>query len=166
MTETISLKLPPVIKDLVAARDRVKEHYNVPGVDFTLDGKLVGDIGEVVASKVYGIVLKPGGGTGIDGTTQSGIDVQIKATGKKGGAAFRQVDKRASHLIFIDFNFNEEVGVVMYNGPEHLVLNNMPEDWGGKQRTVARGKLKRINAQIPSEDRLPIVDWSLVIRDD
>ncbi len=163
MNQPVRLRLPPVIKELIDARDRVKQHYDYPGIEFTLDGKLVGDIGEVVAAKVFGITLTPGGGTGVDGHTRDGTAVQIKATGKKGGPAFRQVDKRASHLIFIDFDFDNEVGTVLYNGPEHIVLRGMPEDWGGKQRTVARGTIRRCNAEVSPDDRLPIVDWSLVI---
>jgi hypothetical protein len=163
MNKLVCFRLPPVIKELVDARDKVKEHYNYPGVEFTLDGKLVGDIGEVVAAKIFGITLTPGGGTGVDGHTRDGKTVQVKATGKKGGAAFRQVDKRACYLIFIDFDFDNEMGTVMYNGPEHIVLRGMPEDWGGKQRTVARGRIKRCNDEVSQEDRLPIIDWSLVI---
>lgn len=40
----------------VAARNRVRDHYSVPGVDFTFDGKLVG---LVVAAKIFGITLTP-----------------------------------------------------------------------------------------------------------
>lgn len=163
MNEPVRLKLPPVIKELVEARDRVKKHYDYPGVEFTLDGKLVGDIGEVLAAQVFGIALTPGGGAGVDGYTEDGRAVQIKATGKRGGPAFRQVDKRASHLIFIDLDFDNEVGIVLYNGPEHIVLRGMPDDWGGKQRTVARGTIKKCNDEVSPYDRLPIVDWSLVI---
>lgn len=70
-------KLPPVIAELVLARDRVRGHYNVPGLSFTLDGKLVGDIGEAVAAELFGLTLKPGGGTGIDGHAPDG-----RTTGK------------------------------------------------------------------------------------
>ncbi|EJT05004.1 hypothetical protein RCCGE510_11114 [Rhizobium sp. CCGE 510] len=73
--------MPPVIAELVIARDRVRRHYAVPGLSFTLDGKLVGDLGEAVAAELFGLILRPGGGTGIDGHALDGRSVQVKATG-------------------------------------------------------------------------------------
>ncbi|WP_376774323.1 DUF6998 domain-containing protein [Rhizobium leguminosarum] len=34
----------------------------VPGLSFTFDAKLVGDIGEAVAAELFRLTLKPGGG--------------------------------------------------------------------------------------------------------
>lgn len=160
-------KLPSVIKDLVEARNRVRDHYSVPGVDFTFDGKLVGDVGEVVAAKIFGIILTPGGATGIDGYVGDEADrrsVQIKATNRGGGPAFRKVETRADFLIFLDFKFDQLVGEVAYNGPEHIALQNLPRGpWKRDQMTVAKGNIRRFNKSIPPEQRLPIVDWSLII---
>ncbi|PYE40441.1 hypothetical protein DFI02_1164 [Rhizobium sp. PP-F2F-G20b] len=43
--------LPPVITDLVLARNRLRDHYISSGLNFTLDGNLIGDIGEAVAAE-------------------------------------------------------------------------------------------------------------------
>ncbi|MBY3219309.1 hypothetical protein HFO21_33970 [Rhizobium laguerreae] len=160
-------KLPSVIKDLVVARDRVRDHYSVSGVDFTFDGKLVGDVGEVVAAKIFGITLTPGGGIGIDGYVgdqENRRSVQIKATNRGGGPAFRKVESRADFLIFLDFKFDHLVGEVVFNGPEHIALQNLPEGvWKRDQMTVAKGNIRRFNGEVRPEQRLPIVDWSLII---
>ena len=60
-----TFKLPPAIATLVDARNSVREHYetvlrsqgsNVE-LKFTLDGNLVGDIGEAIATELFGVKL-------------------------------------------------------------------------------------------------------------
>ncbi|AHG46449.1 hypothetical protein RLEG12_25845 [Rhizobium leguminosarum bv. trifolii CB782] len=149
--------LPPVITELVIARDRVRRHYAVPGLSFTLDGKLVGDIGEAVAAELFGLTLKPGGGTGIDGHAPDNRSVQVKATGTGRGPVFRKVDARADHLIFIEFDFERLEGEVVFNGPEHVALQDMPETWTG-QRPVLPRRIRLLNETVAEADRLPVVE--------
>jgi hypothetical protein len=149
--------LPPVIAELVLARDRVRSHYNVPGLSFTLDGKLVGDIGEAVAAELFGLTLKPGGGTGIDGHAPDGRSVQVKATGTGRGPVFRKVDARADHLIFIEFDFEKLEGEVVFNGPEHVALQDMPETWAD-QRPVSPRRIRVLNEAVADGDRLPVIE--------
>ncbi|WP_262047948.1 DUF6998 domain-containing protein [Bradyrhizobium sp. Bra78] len=150
-------KLPPVVAELILARNRVRDHYDVPGLAFTLDGKLVGDIGEAVAAEMYDITLTPGGGSGIDGHAPDGRTVQVKATGTKRGPVFRQVETRADHLIFIDFDFANLEGEVIFNGPERIALQNMPAAWQG-QRSVSAVQIRLLNRQVTPEDRLGVID--------
>ena len=42
---------------LLRAQNQVRLHYNVPGVQFTFDGKLIGDISEAIAARMFGITL-------------------------------------------------------------------------------------------------------------
>src|SRR4030042_3520704 len=53
-----------------------------PGKEFTIDGRLVGDIGEVIAALEYDINLYSVLVAGHDGKTSDGRRVQIKATFK------------------------------------------------------------------------------------
>ena len=53
-----------------------------PNRAFTIDGRLVGDIGEVIAALEYDIVLDEVGQPNHDGTTSDGRRVQVKATFK------------------------------------------------------------------------------------
>lgn len=150
-------KLPPVIAELVLARNRVRDHYDVHGLGFTLDGKLVGDLGEAVAAEMYDITLTPGGAIGIDGLTSDGRTVQVKATGTGRGPVFRQIETRADHLILIDFNFANLEGEVIFNGPERIALQNMPATWQG-QRPVSALQIRLLNRQVAAEDRLAVID--------
>jgi hypothetical protein len=76
-----SFSLPPVITDLVVARNRLRDHYRSAALEFTLDGNLIGDIGEAVAAELFGLKLSTRNGTGINGHAPDGRSVQVKATG-------------------------------------------------------------------------------------
>lgn len=155
----VEFLLPSVIAELVLARDRVRSHYGVPGLTFTLDGKLVGDIGEAVAAELFDLTLKPGGATGIDGHAPDGRSVQVKATGTGRGPVFRRVDVRADHLIFIAFDFENLSGEVVFNGPEHIALQDMPDTWT-YQRPVHPKRIRLLNKTVVDADRLPMVERS------
>lgn len=126
------------------------------GLKFTLDGNLVGDIGEAVAAELFGIRLSARNGTGIDGVAPDGRTVQIKASGTNRGPAFRLVDTRADHLIFMVLDFEDCQGEVIFNGPEHLALQCLPTSWIG-QRMVTLSRMRRCNDAVPESKRLPRV---------
>jgi hypothetical protein len=106
-----SFSLPPAIAVLLEARNSLRKHYEAVlrkqnsdvELKFTLDGNLVGDIGEAIAVELFGIKLVETKSTeGIDGYAPDGhTTVQVKATGTKRGAAFRKTDTRADHLLFL-----------------------------------------------------------------
>lgn len=163
-------ELPREIADLVAARNRLKAAYNAAGLTFTFDGNLVGDIGEAVAQKLFGIALLSKNSAGVDGKiTLNGIEktVQIKATGVKGGAAFRKTETKADYLLFFSFDFEKCSGELIYNGPESNVRNHLSanektgkrrNEWtDGSQKAVAFGILKSENAKIQEHDKIPIL---------
>lgn len=145
--------LPPVVAELVTARNRLRTHYGPVGLRFTLDGKLVGDIGEAVAVELFGIRLEPTNGAGIDGHAPDGRSVQVKATGTGRGPVFRCVDTRADHLLFFDIDFETLNGTVVFNGPEYIALAPMPDMWPG-QRSVTRAQIRAADAVVAEGDRL------------
>ena len=149
-----SFSLPPSIVRLVAARNELRDHFSKAELRFTFDGNLVGDIGEAVAAEQFGITLIPRCGAGIDGHAPDGRTVQVKATGSRLGPAFRQVDTRADHLLFYSFDFENCVGEVVYNGPEHLCLEQLPATWTG-QRSLSWSRICRLNSLVEPTRRLP-----------
>lgn len=149
--------LPPAIADLVAARNRLREHYELVGLEFTLDGNLVGDLGEAIAAEIFGIKLVPTKATmGIDGYAPDGRTVQVKATGKGRGPAFRLVETKADHLIFFDLDFEAGIGVVVYNGPEHIATAALPKVFAG-QRSLTPLQIRAADARVAPADRLPVI---------
>jgi hypothetical protein len=116
--------LPPAIASLIAARNALRSHYreilvargSTLELSFTLDGNLVGDIGEALSVELFGIRLVDAKSVvGIDGYTPDGRTVQVKATGRGRGPAFRFTETRADHLLFFDLDF--EGAVFLRRGP-------------------------------------------------
>ena len=85
---------------MLAARDALRRRYASSDLRFTLDGNLVGDIGEAVAAELFGLELTVRCGAGIDGMSPgpASRSVQVKASGTFRGPAFRKIDLRADHL--------------------------------------------------------------------
>lgn len=147
-------ELPPVIATLVESHKAVISHYSQSKLTFTLDGKFVGDIGEAIAAELFGIALSPSNGSGIDGYAPDGRSVQVKTTGTGGNPMFRPIERRADHFLFLGINMQKGTGRVLYNGPEHLVLREMPQDWRD-QRPVSKRALRKAIQDQPEGSRLP-----------
>lgn len=156
--------LPPAIVDLLAARNSVRDHYRAVlraqgsevDLQFTLDGNLVGDIGEAIAAEMFGIrLVETKSFEGIDGYAPDGkTTVQIKATGTRRGPAFRNTETRADHLLFFCLDFERAKGTVIFNGPEHYATAFLPAEFSG-QRMVTRSQIERTDRQVRDDERLP-----------
>jgi hypothetical protein len=158
--------LPAAINDLLTARNSVRAHYedvlrkqgSQVDLKFTLDGNLVGDIGEALAAELFGVKLVETKSTeGIDGYAPDGRTVQVKATGTKRGPAFRRTETRADHLLFFCLDFENATGLVAYNGPEHHVTRYLPENQTN-QRMVTRPQIRQADALVAATERLPRID--------
>lgn len=159
-----TFNLPPVVTNLVRAAKEVRAHYRGmlsrtgSGVDlkFTLDGNLVGDLGEALAVELFSIRLVETAATeGIDGYAPDGRTVQVKATGTRRGPAFRFTETRADHLLFFDLDFERAKGLIVFNGPEHYAVKRLPAIWTG-QRSLTAAQILAADAEVPAGERLPI----------
>jgi len=158
--------LPSAIAVLLEARNSIRAHYqdllrkqgSQVELRFTLDGNLVGDIGEAIAAELFGVKLVETKSTeGIDGYAPDGRTVQVKATGTKRGPAFRRTERRADHLLFFCLDFESATGTVAYNGPEHHVTRYLPQDQKD-QRMVSRPQIRAADQLVSAEERLPRID--------
>ena len=158
-------KMPEDIKELVAARQLLKKHYEHTGLEFTFDGKLVGDIGEALAVEIFGIKLTKKGNRAIDGHAPDGRSVQIKASGSGLGPAFQPGEAEdANHLLFFGLNYDERVAEVIFNGPEALVRSFLPDEWKGS-RAVTIGQIRRANNEVREDQRLRPTGGQVCSRD-
>ncbi|WP_280344261.1 hypothetical protein [Pseudomonas sp. BN607] len=78
MDPKIESKIKTASEGLFAVVSQLKPAY--PGKPFTLDGRLVVDLGEVVASLAYELTLNEGLTKHHDAVCDEGRDVQIKTT--------------------------------------------------------------------------------------
>jgi hypothetical protein len=149
--------LPPAIADLVRARNQLRTYYLSAGLKFTLDGNLVGDLGEAIAAELFQIRLVPARSTeGIDGYAPDGRTVQVKATGTGRGPAFRFIETRADHLLFFDLDFERASGTVVFNGPEDIATENLPRQFIG-QRSLTPRQIREADARVTQNQRLTMV---------
>ena len=66
------------IKELYAITNELESKY--PGRKFTIDGHLVGSIGEVIVAEAYDLELLRNSTERHDAVSKNGINVQIKTT--------------------------------------------------------------------------------------
>lgn len=159
-------ELPPTIKELISARNKLKQHYEEiltqnggEALSFTLDGNLVGDLGEAIAVELFGIrLVNKRSTTGIDGYTHDGKNtVQVKATGTDRGPAFRQTETRADYLLFFELDFSSAMGTIVFNGPEHYATSMLPEKFSG-QRSLTRKQIRQADTRVEDHERLSRLD--------
>ena len=123
-----------------------------PGRYFTPDGHMVGSLGECLVADAYNLELKTASNKGYDAVTETGLEVEIKATQSK-SVAFRS---QPQHTIIIkilrDGTFEE-----IYNGPGALVW----DQFTGKrlpsngQFQISLNKLRQLNQTVAQSDRVP-----------
>lgn len=149
-------ELPEPVRQLVEARDLIRKRYSSFGLKFTLDGNLVGDLGEAIAAELFGLKLDPRSAEGTDGTAPNGRTVQVKSSGTGRGPAFRNTELCASHLLFFSLDFESRIGRVVYNGPEEPVRATLltNSNWTG-QRQISLSRMILLDSSVREEDRLP-----------
>jgi Family of unknown function (DUF6998) len=162
-----TFELTPLVRQLVDARNALKSHYHEVALrrgcsvqlEFTLDGNLVGDIGEAIAVELFGVMLDASRSSeGIDGYVNDGrTSVQIKATGKGLGPAFRQTRIKADHLIFLDLDFETATGQIVFNGPLAYVSELLPETFIG-QRAIPMARIRLADSRVAPIERLSRID--------
>lgn len=145
--------LPEPIVSLVLAQQALREHYASSKLTFTFDGKLVGDIGEAIAHDVFGVDLVHGSSEAVDGVAPDGRTVQVKASGTGRGPAFRNTSAVADHLLFFHLDFRECSAKLLYNGPETLVRQLLPESFVN-QRVISVNQVLEANTRVAETQRL------------
>ena len=145
----VEASLREAIQDLRGIVGRLETQY--PSRHFTIDGHLLGSIGEVYAEKRYGLELLKASYPVHDAETKDGRFVQIKVTQGK-SAALRK--KPADYLIvlFIDDEggFNE-----VYNGPGGPVWAPYEgRDSSNGQFQVSLTRLRELNEDVAESERI------------
>ncbi|MAF15817.1 MAG: hypothetical protein CMG93_07535 [Marinomonas sp.] len=123
----------------------------LPSKEFTIDGRLVGDIGEAIVQRDYDITLYDGLAKDYDGETPCGKKVQIKATFKD-SLTFRKVsDYYLGIKIHEDGSYEE-----IFNGPGSVIA----AEYGHRKSFVEallslpNKKLRELSVTVSSEDRI------------
>lgn len=120
-----------------------------PGRHFTLDGHLVGSIGEVMAAYYYGIELYTASTEKHDGEVD-GKKVQIKISQQDNIVINHEPD----YLVVLYLNKNGNIYEV-YNGPGKLPWESASKKDSHNNRHMRVNKLMELDRDVPELQRIP-----------
>lgn len=127
-------------------------HAAFPSRAFTIDGRLVGDIGEVIAELEYDLTLDQVSVRDHDAQMPDGRRVQIKATFKDSLTFTTCPDYYLGFKLYPDGRFDE-----VFNGPGKLILARFShrKDIGKKLLSIPITALRAVSDQVDVADRVP-----------
>lgn len=119
---------------------------------FTIDGRLVGDVGEVIAGLEYDIELDEVSQKDHDGHTGDGRRVQVKATFKD-SLTFKATPQLYLGLKLFPDGRHEEV----FNGPGQLIADRYAhrKGIGDVLLSFPIAELRDLSKTVSDEDRVP-----------
>ena len=130
--------------------ERLKDAF--PTRKFTIDGRLVGDIGEVIAELDYDVTLHLVSQPGHDGSTSDGRNVQIKATFKDSLTFVSVPEYYLGFKLYDDGRYDE-----IFNGPGKLIYDHYQgrKGIGEKLLSFPIRELRRISEGVEENKRIP-----------
>ena len=142
------------LQQLFQIVEQLETEYADYNRKFTIDGHLIGSIGEVLVAEAFDLKLKDTGTPMIDAVTKDGTNrtVQIKAT---------QIDR----VSFSSKHENEDVPdqvivisidktgnwKVEFNGPGKLIYENLGKPQKNGQSQISLTKLRRLMDDVPKD---------------
>ena len=135
------------IKQLYKITNELEQAY--PGRKFTVDGHLVGSIGEVIVAEHYGLSLLPNSTKTHDAVSKEGKQVQIKATQVKSIAISSEPDYLIVIRLLSDGSWEE-----IYNGPGKAAWANAGKMQKNGQRPISLRKLRNLMDSVDINDKI------------
>ena len=136
------------LESLYHASDCLNELF--PGRKFTLDGHLVGSLGEVIAEYMFDLRLLRASTLGHDAISRDGRPVEVKFTQRKSVGIRHPPDR----LLVFHRPQRGKLEVV-YNGPGQLAWENAGKPQKNGQRNISLKKLAVLDGTVPRGERLP-----------
>jgi uncharacterized protein DUF6998 len=133
------VKLPKAVAKLYEAVEELEKEFNRP---FTIDGHLMGSIGEVLARQVFGLILHDPSHQGHDGRCNTRGEVEIKITARN-SVAFRG---DCNHLIVFKV-LNHEEAELIYDGLGEPAMIHAGKQGSNGQRRIALSRLRSLAEQ-------------------
>jgi hypothetical protein len=148
------------IKQLLSITKTLKEKYNR---SFSLDGRLVGDIGEVLAAEKYGLELLSENAFKHDAKEiATGRMVQIKASFKNNSYFPFGEDKILDYFLSINILENGDIEE-LFNGPgtyiiEHYIKPRKLKHYKNTYYTLSKGVLRELNKEVLEKDKIKLLN--------
>lgn len=147
--KTVSRPVKEYVVELLGIVGKMQRDY--PKKKFTLDGRLVGDIGEILAEQIYDLELLAGIQKRHDAIS-SGRYVQIKTTMKR-ALGFGDIPD-----FYLGIRVDEDGAVEeLFNGPGSLIWEAIKHRKRPKNYlyTIPIIQLKELNKLVQEIDRIP-----------
>ena len=136
-----------LLDDLYTASGQLEHLF--PGRKFTLDGHLVGSVGEVIAAYMFDLDLNPASTMGHDALAPDGRRVEIKLTQGASAAIRHEPD----HLLVLCRPAGGPVRVV-FNGPGTIAWKAAGRMATNGQRRISLLKLSQLDRGVAASERL------------
>lgn len=125
-----------------------------PSRKFTLDGHLIGSIGEVIAAFHYNLELLTSSSAKHDAVSSDGRFVQIKATQ---GNRFIGLRSEPEYMIVLWISSKSGEIIEIYNGPGNPVWEMCGKFVSTGERRISLLQLKQIATRIPESQRIGMI---------
>lgn len=143
--EERTITLPKQVATILTAIDELETEY--PGRKFTMDGHMMGSIGEVIAAKTFGFKLLPASSKSHDAICTTRGNVQIKITGIRGSRIiFNQPE--CDHLIVLKIT-SPTTAAVIYDGRGKPVCDALCKPTSTGQRSISISRIRQIATMQP-----------------
>lgn len=148
----VFVEIHEAVKEMLKIVDELHQAY--PKKKFTLDGRLVGDMGEILVEGDYDLELYEGLEKHHDGETPDGRRVQIKTTMKK--SLTFPVDHIPHYYIGIQVH-NDGTYTEIFNGPGAVAWESVKNRKATKTNlhSVTISALSKLQVKVNDSDRIP-----------
>lgn len=122
-----------------------------PNRKFTIDGRLVGDIGEIIAALEYDLKLDVISQADYDATCSQGRRIQIKATFQDALTFKRTPDFFLGFKLYQDGTFEE-----IFNGPGNIIFDRYQhrKGIGDTLLRFPNSALRQMSAAVPAHQKI------------
>ncbi|MBE0612715.1 MAG: hypothetical protein IH604_03500 [Burkholderiales bacterium] len=149
----MTVTIPDAVRQMLSIVEKLCETY--PKKKFTLDGRLVGDIGEVLVEDAYDLELFADMKKHHDGECSDGRLVQIKATMKK--ALTFPADHVPNYYLGVQIH-SDGTFTEIFNGPGAIAWEAVKGRAAPKTNlySVQIATLKQLQARVATADKIPL----------
>ena len=141
------------IGELLKIVSNLEEDF--PGRHFTLDGHLIGSIGEIMAAYYYGIELYEASAPIHDGITEDGKEVQVKITQQDRIV----LSEEPQYLIVLHLDRISGKISEIYNGKGKCPWECAASNEKRGNRSLQVSKLAQLDVEVPVQERIPAVHY-------
>ena len=148
------------LTELFGIVNRLEKDFGKHNRKFTIDGHLIGSIGEVLVAEAYDLELEKNSTPVYDARTKTEPrkTVQIKATqiDRVSFSSKRENDTVPDYVIVIKISHSGDWEPI-YNAPGKLVYDNLGKAQKNGQSQISLAKLRRLMLGVTKENQLPQV---------